>query len=183
MDTSPKQKTVEDVAIILLKEGISQGRHPEFQVVSNSMYPVLKIGDKISVKETPLNKLSCGDIVVYKLNQRLIAHRFLYLNDSDSFVTQGDNTSAIDQPIDKENLLGKITLIEKKDIQINLENKLWRYTNFLVGRAFMKKAQTLNKNTFIRLLTFFESRLLKIIARITNPVYGRISKKKRTNLL
>jgi hypothetical protein len=53
-----------DAAIFLLREGISKGCYPEFQIVSNSMYPILKMGDKVSVKEISVKDLSCGDIVL-----------------------------------------------------------------------------------------------------------------------
>ncbi|MDP2939190.1 MAG: signal peptidase I [Candidatus Omnitrophota bacterium] len=182
MNIDEKERLIKDEVVILLKEGIAKGRHPELQIVSHSMYPILKISDKILLKEVQLNNLSCGDIIVYKLNEHLIAHRFLYLQDDNFFITQGDNTQKLDLPVNKNSLVGKIVQIDKKDIHLNLETKVWRFTNFLIGRAFLKEAKALNKNIIIKLINLLESQFLKIIAKFVNPEYRRLSKKKEESL-
>lgn len=179
MSTQITDSNYQEESIILLKEGISKGRHPEFQIASNSMSPFLKIGDKISLKEIPSSELSCGDVIVYNKNKRLIAHRFLRHTDNSSFVTKGDNLSNLDEPISADRLIGKVYLIEKKDVRINLEEKKWRLTNLLLGKACVKELECLNKNIIIKLIFLLGSQLIKIVAKLINPTYRKISREEK----
>jgi signal peptidase I len=166
-----------DVAILLIKEGLAKGLGSEFQIISNSMHPVLKIGDKIKIKKASLKDLICGDIVIYKLNGRLIAHRFLYLKDEKSFICRGDNISIIDQPVANDSLIGKVTSIANKNYRINLETKIWRITSRSLGKAFSLEASGLNKNALKKLLHYLLSGFLKFLVLVINPRYLKISQR------
>jgi hypothetical protein len=41
-------------------------------------------------------------------------HRFLYLKDDKTFITKGDKTLEINQPVDNDSLIGKVVLVDKK---------------------------------------------------------------------
>lgn len=166
--------TQQDAIALLFKDGLSKGRHPEFQIVSSSMHPVLQPGDRIFVKEYSVSNLDCGDIVVYKLKNHIIAHRFLYLKNNSHFITQGDNTLKIDAPIANEALLGKIFLVDKHGTKVDLETKKWQLTNNLLGRILLLKLERENKKNFTGLASDFYIILLKIYCLVINSEYRKI---------
>ncbi|MBM3248181.1 MAG: signal peptidase I [Candidatus Omnitrophica bacterium] len=175
--------TQQDAIALLLKDGLSKGLHPEFQIISSSMHPVLQPGDRIFVKEYSVNSLSCGDIVVYKIKDHIIAHRFLYIKDNSHFITQGDNTKQIDAPINNDALLGKIVMIDKNGNKIDLETKKWKTTNNILGKILLSKLHIKDKNSSIKIPSPIVCKFLKIYALIINSEYRNILEFRKSSLL
>ncbi|HOX54897.1 MAG TPA: signal peptidase I [Candidatus Omnitrophota bacterium] len=172
---------LQDAVAILIKEGLAKGKHPEFQIISSSMHPTLQPGDRIFVKQYTASNPSCGDIITYKLNKNIIAHRFLYQQDENFFIAQGDNTKKIDPPVPNDALFGKIVAIERDGYKVNLETKKWNLTNKIIADILISK--TKDKNFFAKLLCCLRSELFQIYLLIINPEYRRLSKTVRTSLL
>lgn len=79
-----------------------------------SMFPTLRPGDRGLIEKCNPATLKKGDIVVFRLAQKFIAHRLIEIRNIDEktvFITKGDNNSFIDQPFDTAALIGKITSI------------------------------------------------------------------------
>ena len=79
-------------------------------VMSNSMNPTIKKGDKIIIKKQ--NEYEIGDIITYMNNdENLITHRIIEKYE-DVFITKGDNNNAEDsEKIQKTQVLGKVISI------------------------------------------------------------------------
>lgn len=73
-------------------------------IVSNSMYPIYQRGDvviieKINVKN--IKKLKKYDIIEYKLDNIIVAHRIIYIEKHNDgtvlYITKGDNNNIVDK--------------------------------------------------------------------------------------
>ena len=77
-----------------------------YAVKSGSMEPKIKIGDYIIVKSSSSYKL--GDIVTYRnKDDEYITHRIISIDDN-TIITQGDANNTYDEPIKKEQIIGKV---------------------------------------------------------------------------
>ena len=113
-----------------------------FTNVGYSMYPLIREREDIlHIVKTPDYKR--GDIVLYKSNaDHYVLHRILRIK-KDKIILAGDYNYFKDKPITKEQVLGKLLTIKKKDgKEIDLAKdkkarKFW-YTNFFHIKAFFQ---------------------------------------------
>lgn len=114
-----------------------------FTNVGFSMYPLIKQREDILhiIKTDNYKK---GDIILFKSHvDHYVLHRILKIK-KDKIITAGDYNYFKDQPITKEQILGKLITIKKKDgklIDLNKNKKARKffYTNFFPIKAFFQK--------------------------------------------
>ena len=113
-----------------------------FTNVGYSMYPLIKQREDILhiIKTSDYKR---GDIILFKSNvDHYVLHRILKIK-KDQIITAGDYNYFKDQPITREQVLGKLVTIKKKDgKEIDLSKdkkarKFW-YTNFFHIKAFFQ---------------------------------------------
>ena len=79
-----------------------------FTVVSSSMEPLLKIGDKVTATPVEIDELRAGQVVVYRKNSKYIVHRIVSLNGF-VVVTAGDNVRKFDsEPVSVFEIVGVV---------------------------------------------------------------------------
>lgn len=79
-----------------------------FQVKTGSMGDVIEVGDVIIVKLD--SKYKKDDIITYKSGGEFITHRLVDIKD-DRLITKGDINNVVDDPISKEQVIGKVVMI------------------------------------------------------------------------
>lgn len=84
-----------------------------FTVVSSSMEPVLKIGDKVTATPCETGELTAGQVVVYRRDSRYIVHRIVKIEGFVA-VTAGDNSRRFDPPISVFDIVGIVKNIPVK---------------------------------------------------------------------
>lgn len=97
------------IALIVLVSGIFN--YQLIAIASNSMVPVYYRGDTIIFEKVKdLSDIKVGEILVFKNNNLIIAHRVVKIRDDSgklSFYTQGDANNSVDSsPVSEENVLG-----------------------------------------------------------------------------
>lgn len=113
-----------------------------FTNVGYSMYPLIKEREDI-LHIVKTNEFKKGDILLYKSNvDHYVLHRLLKIK-KDQYICAGDYNYFKDQPITKEQILGKLITIKKKDgkiIDLSKDKKArkWWYTNFFYIKAFFQ---------------------------------------------
>ncbi len=82
-----------------------------FEVVTGSMSGSIEIGDVILVKLIePSEPVTEGDIVVFTQNTTLVTHRIIKV-DGNQITTKGDANNTQDDPIRREQIIGKVTKV------------------------------------------------------------------------
>ncbi|MFD1359122.1 signal peptidase I [Fictibacillus halophilus] len=91
-----------------------------------SMFPFIRQGDICHFDACDPKTYKRGDIVLFTVgSNRLIAHRFMKKIHKDNqtyYLFKGDTNLLFDEPITQEQILGKMTAIERKNKKVNLEN-------------------------------------------------------------
>jgi len=86
-----------------------------YQVVGNSMFPVLKDDDVITTEYTPLKKIQINDIIAIRKGGGIVIHRVVYKSSGKSWViyTHGDNNDFIDQGSHLKDIIGKVAAVNR----------------------------------------------------------------------
>ena len=77
-----------------------------FEVVSDSMKPKIRIGDWILVKIT--KEVKINDVITFEYEGSYVTHRVVGMYGT-TYVTKGDANKPKDNPIDKDQIIGKAT--------------------------------------------------------------------------
>ena len=127
---------------IKFEEVLEKDHELFFTNVGYSMYPLIKQREDI-LHIIKTDDYKRGDIILFKSNvDHYVLHRILKIK-KDQIITAGDYNYFKDQPITREQVLGKLVTIKKKDgKEIDLSKdkkarKFW-YTNFFHIKAFFQ---------------------------------------------
>jgi hypothetical protein len=110
----PRALSVEslDAAIGLLA---LNGRRAILPMIGESMRPTLAPGERVLVEFDP-TRLERGDLVLYRQLDYLVVHRVLgpaSRENDPALRTRGDGTSALDPPLERSRVRGRVTAIER----------------------------------------------------------------------
>ncbi len=79
-----------------------------FKVATGSMEPYLKVNDRVLIKES--NDYKVNDVVTFiDKNGQYVTHRIIKIDDKE-VITKGDSNNTEDEPIVKNNIVGKVIL-------------------------------------------------------------------------
>lgn len=77
-----------------------------YTVISESMYPTLKVGEYIVIKPVDTSKLAPKEIITFKDQNMLVTHRIVSI-DQDKITTKGDNNPIQDtKQVEKKDVIG-----------------------------------------------------------------------------
>jgi len=152
------------------------------RVTGHCMKPFLREDDLISVRPIPINKLRCGDIVLYHINGMLKCHRFIEfitIQEKQYLITKSDRRLGYDAPVPTVDFLGIIIRIKKGERIVNYETKKWKRINYCLGKSspFLSKAEYYTKCT-IRFPRMCVSRIFRMVMGTNFRAYME----KRTNI-
>lgn len=131
-----------------LAEGLlTDGKNLSTRVTGGSMSPVLRSGDTIYVEPVKPEDLSAGDIILYKRDEHMIAHRLVdscrkrvsgeskvLSSESDDgfiFLTKGDTFSSADAPVRASDILGRVYAVAKCGMLVHLGKGIFSKFNKL----------------------------------------------------
>ena len=142
-------------------ELLSQGKNVRFRAPGLSMYPAIREGETITVAPISPFDIKRGDILLYIVGKKVIAHRvvrikreksdstphssanFAIQSKSDSsanssirattlsntlnpqiiFILQGDASPICDEPVEEQQVLGKVVSVERRGRNIDLYSR------------------------------------------------------------
>jgi signal peptidase I len=87
------------------------------QVMGWSMLPTVWPGDTIIVERVDSAEVPEGEIVLFRRDRRLFAHRVVK-NQSDGLVTRGDSMRTPDSPVHENEFLGRVSSIVRNGRRI-----------------------------------------------------------------
>ena len=101
--------------LIVLVSGIS--KYQMIAIASNSMVPVYERGDAIIFEKIDKNYLENDDIIVFKKDGKIVAHRIIKTKEDSSklyFYTKGDANNAVDaELVNEDEILGRVRRVIK----------------------------------------------------------------------
>ena len=127
---------------IKFEEVLEKDHELFFTNVGYSMYPLIKQREDI-LHIIKTDDYKRGDIILFKSNvDHYVLHRILKIK-KDQIITAGDYNYFKDQPITREQVLGKLVTIKKKDgkeIDLLKDKKARKFwcTNFFHIKAFFQ---------------------------------------------
>jgi polysaccharide export outer membrane protein len=119
-----------DVAESILRNNINM----KIPVTGDSMSPVLRTGDSIYVEPVTAEDLSAGDILVYKTEGNMVAHRLIRIlrsNGKFMFLTKGDTFSSADRLLKESDLIGRVYAAGKYGMDLNFKKGTFSLINRL----------------------------------------------------
>lgn len=108
-------------------------------IASNSMYPEIKKGDVVIIKDKDVKNIKKGEIIRYKMDGYYVIHRVVKISEDKKghleFVTKGDNNNNIDlYPVKESQVAGVVkldipylgypTIIISKLLNTNVDSKV-----------------------------------------------------------
>ena len=128
MSRLPLQEHIVDLG----KESLSKGGSLLLRVVSDSMKPMLKIGDILTVKSATCDDIRCGDLIVFIVNHTYFTHRVLDIN-GEFIQTKGDWWHKPDPLLRLDAIIGVVQSREHDGRIINFEKNRWGRMNRVLG--------------------------------------------------
>lgn len=136
----------------LLRESMARGEQPALTLTSNSMYPLLKVGDQIRIEPAAAAALQPGDVVTF-INasdpSQLMTHRYwgsVQQNGRRVLMMRGDRPACFDPPCAAADLVGRVVARCRNGRDLNLESGSGRWLNRqLAGLAAREMARLTGK--------------------------------------
>lgn len=137
MDKTPaSQASLSDTLLEATLNIWSQARRQHLiPITGRSMLPLIQEGDRVLVKHGCAD-VRRGDVIVFRHEGRLIAHRVLRLDRSPSeaiFITKGDHAVRCDPPVRAAKILGRVLTVQRDSRQMSLDTSLWRQAGRLIA--------------------------------------------------
>lgn len=133
---SPKslRLTPQELFLDLSTELLRRGQSVRFQAPGRSMHPTIKEGETITVVPVAPFDIKRGDILLYLVGKKVIAHRVVSikrgksestthsskLNPQQLFILRGDASATCDFPVETQQVLGRVVFVENGDHNIDL---------------------------------------------------------------
>jgi len=112
-----------DVSTELLRSGQSI----RFRAPGRSMYPTIKEHETITVQSVAPSGIKMGDIILYRLEAVVIAHRVVRIERGEHggsrFILRGDASVASDEAVEPAQVLGKVVSVERGGRSIDLYSR------------------------------------------------------------
>lgn len=113
----------------ILISSLRAGNKISFSAKGTSMYPTIREGDILHIEPFLPEDICKRDIILYKENDGVIAHRLVYIRRKQgkaSFFTCGDSSSGTKEVSDNQ-ILGRLSSYERQGKQFSLNNSLGYY--------------------------------------------------------
>lgn len=93
------------------------------KVTGLSMLPAIWPGDLLTVRSLPPDRLQPGQILLYRRQGKLTAHRILRIA-GDHLVTRGDCVPSLDPPVAWDEVVGQVVGISRNGRPVKLQPSL-----------------------------------------------------------
>jgi len=123
--------------LALSKDILKRGKSIRFQARGWSMRPFIRDGDFITVSPVEDSALKTGDVVLYLGGEnQVIVHRIINKYKREGRITlvvKGDAVFGSAEKVEAQNVLGKVTTIERNGRTKRLDKKLHRIIGFFIA--------------------------------------------------
>lgn len=119
----------------MLRESMQNGQKPNLTLTSNSMSPLLKKGDQVTIQSILNTQLQPGDIITLvdsRDTTQLLTHRYwgtAHKGKNEQIITRGDRPLFFDPPIAPEKIVGIVILRTRNGRILNLQQGKGKWLN------------------------------------------------------
>lgn len=160
---------------------LREGKSIYVNAWGGSMYPFVKSGDRIRIVPIDKRKIKIGDIIIVNMRAQkgpwFFAHRVVKIVEYDGktiYFTKGDfHKKGLDAPVPEKLIVGKITQIIRRGVEIDLEHPLWRYFNSVIAKVSLSYPRILpSLSRYINLIIEWKRLPFKVKNRLKkgNPL-------------
>ena len=177
---SKYNKSLIDLAEVLLEDN----KTLSIRMNGLSMYPALQHGDTGMVKKCFTDELKIGDIVVWRSDNLLVAHRLISCERKDNgwrLLTRGDNNLVDDIPFSEKELAGKLISFERNGktyTQDDIRMKIFRFNSMHNHKLTVRMNRIYLR--IIRIFPYLKSQSNSLLTNIRQLTPGS-EKQFRTN--
>ena len=130
----------------LFEDILKSGSALRVKVTGRSMTPFLRGGEILTLKKADCSSLKRGDLILFRNTAGYpILHRIVQTIREKSraiaFQTKGDALIAFDDPVQENEILGKVCRIEKGPRSINMETRIQGRLNYVIAVAGLLKSR------------------------------------------
>lgn len=127
----------------LVADVLRESGEVKLKLYGTSMLPAVWPGDMVTVRCCSHNDLRPGQILMYRGEGIVTAHRLLQIRRR-QLILRGDSLPCCDPPVDVERVLGKVTAISREGRPVSSEQTiLQRATAFAIRRSELCRYLTL----------------------------------------
>jgi signal peptidase I len=134
----------------LINTELNVGDQIQFNVTSNSMQPIMQIGDIIIAEVVKACVIQPGDIIIIRRMDDFLTHRVISIT-KDGWFTKGDNNSMMDPIAKAESLIGLVKEVYKNDQRIVLESTRLGRVKGLLAKLGDLEVRASNRHRFLHL--------------------------------
>lgn len=116
----------------LVRQLLAERGQATLMVESDSMEPILSVGQQIQIESVSADQLQCGDMITVVASDALYTHRYfctLSHKGKRFLVTRGDQPLAYDPTWTESQLLGRVVACEKRSGWLSLRRGGGRWLN------------------------------------------------------
>ncbi len=121
----------------LTEEILKSGKNLRFQATGQSMHPFIKNGQVIVIQPMDSNALRTGDVVFFRnksSESSYVAHRLIAKQKDGVLITKGDARKETDEPVNPNQVLGKVVTVEKSGRAVALNNAHNQTAGWLISK-------------------------------------------------
>ena len=145
MHTLPHHQMIAD----LIDSDLQIGDQIRFRVTSNSMQPLMKIGDSVVAEVITDSQVKRGDIIVIKRAQDFLTHRAIS-PEKDGWLTKGDSNAHTDPPIKNSDIIGQVIMVGQTGQTIDLRTRKWVYANAILAKLGELETRAISRHRYLR---------------------------------
>ena len=113
----PSSVSANHLLLDLSTELLGGGKRVRFRAPGRSMYPTIRENEAITVEPVKPQDVKVGDIILYRSDESVVAHRVIEIEkgrgDALRFILREDTWGTLDQPVEAEQILGKVVSVER----------------------------------------------------------------------
>lgn len=113
----PSSVSSSQLLLDLSTELLGQGKRVRFRAPGRSMYPTIRENEAITVEPVAPQDVKVGDIILFRSGESVVAHRVMRIErgkgDTLRFILREDTWGTLDEPVEAEQILGKVVSVER----------------------------------------------------------------------
>jgi Peptidase S24-like len=145
----------------LFIEAVRQGQALWFRVASNSMLPLMRLGDNVYIQPARASELRPGEIAAFETSSGLVIHRIIHYQQTEASVRllQMSDVEFLPGWVKAQAVVGRVVSIRRQNRQVDLYHPIAKWCGRVTARI-RYRLYLHHKNRLLQLLLRGCSRLV-----------------------